>query len=82
MPAKSFNLSVEALAFLETTPGKNASVALDRLIKEYKDLSPELRRQNALNKLREGAATLKDLDTPADAILSWVKGVIGVIGEE
>ena len=77
MPAKSYNLSVEALAFLETLGGKNASVALDRLIKDYKDLSPELRRQNALNKLREGAASLYDLDTPQEAILAWVKQATG-----
>ena len=73
MPAKTFNLSMAALSYLESLPAKNLSAALDNLILEHRGLSPTIKKQKALGLLRQAALELaQDHDIAQEAIVSYV----------
>ena len=73
MPTKTFNISLEALHYLDTIPGKNGSSILDNLILEHRGLSPQIRKQEALAQLRASASTLaSDHDIDQRALVAYV----------
>ena len=78
MPTKTFSLSSAALAYLETIKGKNPSVVMNNLVLEHRGLSPSIKKQEALLKLREAAWKLAtDHDLEQEAIISYVIAAIG-----
>lgn len=54
------------------------SGALGLIVRQNKQLRPDIKKQNALKSLRESAVVLwKDLEIPQEVILTWVADVTG-----
>jgi len=79
MATRTFNLSILALAYLETKSKPlrgNYSLALEQIIQEHRLGDSAIRKRESLARLRESTAVLKDLDIEPEAILSWVKAIV------
>lgn len=78
MPTKTFNLSIASLSYVESLPGKNESSKLDNLILEHRGLSPQIRKQEALEQLRQAASKLAlEHEIEQEAIVSYVMAATG-----
>lgn len=77
MPVISCNLSIEAIAYLETLPGHNKSKKLNMVILAHEYIAPRLQKEKALRELREGAAALANLGFSPEAIHAFVKAETG-----
>ena len=80
MSSRSFNLSSEILVFLKAKAAKhggNQSAALEEIMQAYRLNEPDIKKQSALNDLRQGASILHDIEMADEAILAFVKIAIG-----